>query len=545
MSLEWTPLLLVALLEAGLLVAAWRRVRGSPAAELSALGELLIHDLAERAEVGELPDWRRYREEVELIWSGIDERLRSLAAAALATGLGGTILALLVHLRAGTSPGGEGASPLGLVQATASSLSGSLAGVAVHLMIVLVLLPKAEAQGQAAWRELAAKLREIARRRPPKREVLAALEAQLGVVEEAIRGQFAAAFEQAAARLPGVIDQLSNEVGRLSTSVEEQLGKVGDVAMALGSSAVQVSRASARLEPAATSLAASTAEMVHLPEAMARALSDARESWTATLSAQHERALAELSGAVERAGALAAQRERELVVAVREIQDGVVEVKAALRSLSSDLGESIAMAARGLGTEFGREAREHTLDLARTVRDDHAQLLAELAKRELLWREDFAHAARTVLDRVGEEVESRFLARFEAASRQLGELAERLPTSAASFAEAHQDWTRAQVQTLSGWQEAATATSRAAERLAEADGRLGAATATLSHTSTHLDRLATGADGLPAAIARAVGEAATPLLGEIARERQRLDGLLVQQAEVIRRCLLTLARDGA
>src|SRR5215467_5956851 len=85
-----------AALQSVILSRAWRAARSDGCARLAELGEEFAADLIRRAGRGREPDWLRYRGELDRLFESRDEQLRSLAAAALAAGLGSTLVALMV-----------------------------------------------------------------------------------------------------------------------------------------------------------------------------------------------------------------------------------------------------------------------------------------------------------------------------------------------------------------------------------------------------------------------------------------------------------------
>ncbi len=97
-------------------------------------------DLSERAGRGLPPDWHYCQNELERAYEIRDDRIRRLASAALAVGLLGTLLAIVLHF----FTSGGGFEPARLIAATGVALLGSLLGVIGHLAIVLVILPRAE-----------------------------------------------------------------------------------------------------------------------------------------------------------------------------------------------------------------------------------------------------------------------------------------------------------------------------------------------------------------------------------------------------------------
>ena len=72
--------------------------REDDGAVLEELFDVFEQDLVERTRRGHTPDWLSYADEADRVSEGRSDTLRIYATAALATGIGGTMLTLAVNL---------------------------------------------------------------------------------------------------------------------------------------------------------------------------------------------------------------------------------------------------------------------------------------------------------------------------------------------------------------------------------------------------------------------------------------------------------------
>ena len=95
---RYLVLLVLAACQGAILYRAWITSRGDDYPRMRELNARFADDLVGRARRGQGPDWLRYRAELDRLFEARDDRLRSFAAAALAAGLGATLIALVVTL---------------------------------------------------------------------------------------------------------------------------------------------------------------------------------------------------------------------------------------------------------------------------------------------------------------------------------------------------------------------------------------------------------------------------------------------------------------
>ena len=227
---------------------ALRRGAGS---ELKALQPGFTRDIEMRAARGEDPDWLRYSEESDRQHEDTCERIRNYATTALATGIGGTMLMLLLHLR---WPAPESTDAIGsLLQEMGFALLASVLGVTCNLVILLKLLPDASDRFRSKRGGFIEALRNTSEENPPLTP-----DTQLN---DTVGRKLERFLENTASNFPGVIAGFRESVSSLS-----------DVATAFESSA-------GRVESAIEVLSSSTMELKALPANLGEELARARQGW--------------------------------------------------------------------------------------------------------------------------------------------------------------------------------------------------------------------------------------------------------------------------
>jgi len=484
-----------------------------------------VEDLSRRARRGSPPDWTWYRAEIDRLFEPVDDRLRTLAAAALATGLGGTIGALIVHLLGATLAGGI--DPHTIVPGMAVALFGSLAGVINHLAISLRLLPRAEAHFDQGSEQVILALRTAEEEHPPAESWSEKLQDEIGALREALGSQFASAFADAVPEFPRVVTRLAEAVERQATTVD---GAVGD----LRESSKLVASTSKRLRPAAEKLAAVSDDLVAMPDRLASVLSATRQHWLEELHDDQQRTNEALRDLLTDLNQTWTNREQELL-------DGVGAITRASERLPDAFADRLRSMSDDLGTRFGQEARSYTRSLADTVASEHEKLLEQVRDHERDWTNALGNSVRQILDGMSSEVDERLAAKLEEVAGHLAEAASR-------FERAHEDWRRSHEEALAGWQEVATTVDGAAGTLAGGEASLERAVDALRESADHLDRIAQLSGEFESALQESLREVTghhldelKPVYGEVSRmveelksTRGQVDGVLGQQSEFIR-----------
>jgi ABC-type transporter Mla subunit MlaD len=549
-------LVFLACCQTAILRRAWLVSRGDDRPRLGELGASFAADLKQRARRGEGPDWLRYQAEVDRLFEGRDDRLRSLAAAGLALGLGGTLLALLVSLRLQHLGTGQELNPLVILESTGLCLIGSLIGVVVNLTIVLALLPAAERRFAAAGDSLMRALATVAANHPPQEALAAALQDALGGLRQVLDAELADSFSKAVTGWPLIVERLGGQVETLGTVIEAQSRDVGGAVRDLEVCSRAVASSSQQLQPATAKLGEAVAQLVDLPVRLQVVVEASRDAWLASFRQQQGEAVRELVSLQHVAEESSQARERVMLAAVRELQAAVAEVQAAVGQIPGQLGVEVAAAAGRLGREFGSEARAHTLDLADHLERQHEQMILRVAQHEQEWRNNIGSVVEELLGQVASRIDRGVVAQLQAAGVELQKVAANLPEAATRIEAALCGLSAAQQEAVSGWDEVSQRTRAAADRLAEADGQLGVGVAALKESAEHLERIARLDGDFEANLRTIVADVAAHHLAgvepfhqelmEMARElrlqRGQLEDVLERQSDFVRRCIEVLMK---
>ena len=278
-----------------------RRGTGS---ELKALQPGFAQDIWERAARGEDPDWLRYSEESDRQHEETCERIRNYATTALATGIGGTMLMLLLHL---LWPSPESTDAISsLLQEMGIALIASVLGVTCNLVILLKFLPDASDRFRSEREGLIETLRNTSEENPPLTP-----DTQLN---DTVGRKLERFLENTASNFPGVIAGFRESVSSLS-----------DVATAFESSAGKV-------ESAIEVLSSSTMELKALPANLGEELARARQGWVD----DHREDQAQYLKAFRETLADEAEAVRKTLAQLREWQVSGAEAEARWREQRSE-----------------------------------------------------------------------------------------------------------------------------------------------------------------------------------------------------------------
>jgi ABC-type transporter Mla subunit MlaD len=508
---------------------AARRDHGAP---LESHEQRFVDDVIRRARRGSAPDWTWYRSELDRLLEPVDDRLRVLAAAALATGLGGTIVALIAHLL-GAGPGAD-VDPATVIPGMGVALFGSLAGVVNHLAIVLWLLPTAETRFHRVSETLIRRLRETEEEHPPAETLIQKFQEELGSLRDVLGGQFADAFAEAVPEFPRVVERLAEVVERQASTVD---GAMED----LKESSKLVASSSKRLRPAAEKLAAASEDLVAMPDRLASVLSATRQQWIEELHEEQRAANQDLRELLSDLSRTWMNREQELLQHVQSIAR-------ASERLPDEFAERLRFAADDLGTRFGQEARQYNRELAKKIDQEHAKLLGHVRDHEREWQNTLGDSVRRVLDELSSEVEERLIARLEEVSGEISGASGKLAEVAGRFHDAHEAWRRSHQEALDSWREVGERVEGAAGTLANGEAALERSVVALNASAGHLERVARLTEEFETALKKSLREVTAqhlddlePVYGKVSRlveelesTRGRFDGILGQQSEFIR-----------
>ncbi|HVT14658.1 MAG TPA: hypothetical protein VHQ90_00565 [Thermoanaerobaculia bacterium] len=514
-------------------------------------------DIQECARRGQGPDWPRYRAELDRLFEAHDDRLRSLAAAALAIGLGGTLLALLVTLVGQAAQRGEmNLDPMAVLTGTGVCLIGSLLGVIVNLRIVLGLLPRAQRRFTDLADPVLQGLERIAEQHRPQEALTEALRQELGAIRQSFSTEFSSAFSTAITGFPEVVERLAWQLELLVKVVEAQGRGIDSAVRDLSACSLAVASSSQELQPTARKLADASALLVDLPSRLREVIDSSRETWLASLREQQEESVRQLVSLQREAEEASRTRERQMLAAVRELQASVSEVRAAVGQIPGQLTTEVGAMAGRLGREFGNEARVHTQDLVNHLAGEYQRLLERVEEHEKRMRNDIGSAVEELLAKVANRVDEGIVAHLQAAGEELRKLAATLPGAAQRLETAQTEWVEAQRDMLAGWNLVNERTNEAARKLAAADGKLGAGVEALAASALHLERIAHADGEFESSLRTALREVTASHLAELkpfyedlmgmAHElndgRARLDTILDRQSAFVEQCIAHLMK---
>ena len=419
MAWEWIkwPVLVCVV---GALVHYLRRcgaLRDDAGSELRELIQEFADDIRGRSGRGMDPDWLRYSEESERQHEYTCESLRNFATTALATGIGGTMLMLLVHLLAHAASSATPTEPTEVIQALLTemglALIPSICGVGTNLGILILLLPKANLTFDNRRRAFLETLRGFAESNPPHRpdtglkdtlgarleEVLRAtahdLPEVIGSFRRSVAGLVgvASTFDGTAARMESATEVLSSSVVQLNalpTSLggeltsarerwigdlrENQAGHLGALRRILAEQDSAVRNTVLAIDNAVRETLSTLAE-----DQAARERDRARwreERAEAERRWRQERTEAEERWREGRAEELG-RRDRSL----RRLINATTDIVDAVRGLPQSFRNEIREASDSLGRTFGTEARQQVTDLIDAVASGNKEMQENLERQ--------------------------------------------------------------------------------------------------------------------------------------------------------------------
>lgn len=553
---HWLVLAITGVLEGALLWKAWLSAHTSDEKSFRELEGRFGADLVQRSKRGHSPDWTHYLAETDRLFESRDDLLRSLAAAALALGLGGTILALISGLVVDALREGSSFDMVAVIRGLGVSLFGSFSGVIVNLAIVLLLLPRAEERFLLRQKKFQANLRHLGEQHQPEESFTQTLREELGIIRQALNTEFASAFSTAITGFPEVVTNLGLHVEKLAKVVENQGASIGGALTDLKTSAIAVAQSSTYLQPATQRLAAAAAVLVNMPRDLQAALNETRTQWTSDLREQHEAHLQQLLELQKQIEEASSNRERQMLAEARSLGAAVTEVRHAVAQMPTQLADEVARASTKIGTAFGQEARNHTNELADRLEREYQAILTRIEQHEQQWRNNISSVVAELFEQIGAQFESGLVEALGGLVQRLQETAAQLPTIAERLETANREWSSTQEESLRGWKAASETTRDAALKLVEADGQLRMGVGALTTTAEHLKEVAQVTSGFQAALRSALQEVTSnhlaglaPLeeatlrrLTELGERQAALDGYLESQAQLIQRCIAYLMK---
>ncbi len=318
------------------------------------LGESM-RDLEKRAARGEAPDWLRYKDDADRVVFASRDRARNFATAALAAGVGGTMLTLLIEVL--TNPGlrsaiAGGADDLAAFEdlpvLVGLALVVSVAGVMNHLVLLLGLIPKLETRVQGAVGDFQTALRRAASDCPPRQTFV-----------DSVRSELATAFSDALQRLPEAFADFGRNVSGLRES---------GAALAI---------ASAEIGPIAASLAAATEEFRAMPAELDKVLSETRQAWREEIRADQQHFLEEVKEVLVGQKDLLEETQRNLEKWEANRQKAQRDMDLQVGNLAADVSGAVDR----LPGAFSEHAEKAADVMGKSLEQQVANLVAELEQQ--------------------------------------------------------------------------------------------------------------------------------------------------------------------
>lgn len=533
---------LVAAIQSYLIYRSQRDAEGLSEEEIEEAAGLCRVDLERRAERGLPPDWLYYLNEIERFCEPKDDRIRRSASAALAVGLGGTLLAIVLHFFL-PNPQGGGNLASGLIGSLGVSLGGSLLGVLSNLFIVLALLPRAERRLEAQSRSIVARLRQVddAAR---SAGLVGSLKDELEGIRDAVSRQFTEVFASAVTGFPAIVDGLRNEVAALSGVVKAQGEGLGPATAELARCAEAVMLASRLLGPEAAGLAKAVEHLDDLPGRLTAALDRRRDEWLEEIRGEQKARLDELNATFGKTLDAVAERERLMLERARELQSAVNDVGLAAGGMGSQLGGEIERVAERLGREFGREARQHTVEVAERIEASFLKMAEKVESHEQQWRNNVGMVVEEVLRGVGAKVSEGVGAELAGAADSLKVIAGEIPKAAEALRGGVESWSATQDGTLEGWRGAGRQVAEISRELAALEAPLRSSLTALETGGERIAAALRGVEKLPAEVVATLATATAEQLRETRGVQQAAEKLLEESRGSQQRAAQVLARQG-
>lgn len=547
-------LALVAAIQIYLIYRSLQDAEGLSAPESEEIASLCRADLLRRAERNLPPDWLYYLNEIERFCEPKDDRIRRSASAALAVGLGGTLLAIVLHFFGQGGPQGGG-NLSGLIGSLGVSLGGSLFGVLSNLLIVLALLPRAERRLERQSREIVARLRQVddAVR---SAGLVGSLQDELAGIREAVSRQFTEVFASAVNGFPAIVDGLRAEVAALAGVVKAQGEGLGPATAELARCAEAVMQATRMLGPEAAGLVTAAERLDDLPGRLNAVLDRRRDEWLEEIRSEQQARLAELDKTYGKTLDAVAERERLMLERARELQSAVNDVGLAAGGMGTQLGGEIERVASRLGQEFGREARLHTIEVAERIERSFERMAEKVSGHEQQWRNNVGAVVEEVVRGIGDQVQAGVGAELNGAASSLKVLAGEIPRAAEVLRNGVDTWNATQDAALDGWRTAGKQVAEVSRDLAGLEAPLRSSLAALEKGGERVATALREVEKLPAEVlqslatataeqlreTRGVQQTAERLLEDARGSQQRATQVLVRQGELIRHLLSRSSR---
>ena len=379
-----------------------------------ALRRRLVGDIGERVASGRNLDWVYYSDEAQRKHEDLREHLHNYGTIALATGVGGTMGALALHLLVGDAPQGDALGALLGEMGWALVASGT--GVLGNLAILWVLLPLANRRFNPQFDHFLDELGKA------EKELRSQAETPSQSTAEIIGNRLGEELRSAVAHVPKMFEQLGETATVLGEATEKLDADVTTLTSTTGTlvrstSSLQstIERASAKHDEAVGNLSDSGREVATSVNDAAAKLSER------TLAVQEsvEGLPGLLASAVERSGEPLGRKlsdaiephvtgfrdgvadglektiewqnvvtehlneaQRQHRRAVHDLVTRTADVVTKVDGLPGAISEGVEEVSDKLGREFGHQARQHVAQLRTILHEDAQELQRRLQRHE-------------------------------------------------------------------------------------------------------------------------------------------------------------------
>lgn len=333
-----------------------------PRTRLEGLRDRLVADMDSLVASGHKLEWVYYSDEAQRKHEDLREQLRNYGTISLATGVGGTMAALAVHLLLlGDAPQDDALGEL--LGEMGWALVAAGAGVVGNLAILWGLLPWANRRFNPELDHFLGDLRR----------------------EEAERRGQPDKLSQATAEIIG--DRLGEELRGMITRVPGMFERLGGTAAVLARAADKLGADLTQLTSATGSLVSTTSTLNRMPRdldaVLGKALQDLR-TWESERQGAAAESHANLHSAIERMGSLHHEAAEKMDTTARAVASEVNNAAAnlsgttrAVRQSFEDLPDLVATAIEGSGRSLGREFSDLLAPQVATLRDGISDGLAK------------------------------------------------------------------------------------------------------------------------------------------------------------------------
>lgn len=386
-----------------------------PRGRLRQLRDRLTSDIGARVASGRNIDWVHFSDEAQRKHEDLREHLRNYGTISLATGVGGTMGALALHLMAGDASQANALNQL--LEEMGWALVASGMGVVGNLTILWGLLPWANRRFNP---ELDRLLSELL-----KEETEQLAQAEKGLTQttaEIIGDRLGEELRNAIARVPRMFEQL----GETATVLGEAADKFDADVAALTSTTADLVRSTSGLQGVIESAGSQHAEAANKLDAasrgMAASVSEAATEFARTTLAVRESidglpalVASAIDGSGERLGRKFSdaiephvtgfrdgvatglektiewqnvvtehlnEAQRQYGRAMHDLVTRTADIVTGVEGLPGAIAEGVERVSGRLGREFGHEARQHVEQLRTMLREDAEELRRRLERHE-------------------------------------------------------------------------------------------------------------------------------------------------------------------